>query len=142
VVKIVGTGGHDGEIRWSTCVGLYTYFIGEKIPRPFSYYTKLFIFDYATYHQPGYYNYLNALLTNEANLLFFIKNILSVSSDGGIYRINESELDVYLPKDNHRRLFLQRIKNMDISILTEEQKKWREFAIEYFESQALLRTRG
>lgn len=107
------------------------YFLGNNIPKPFSYYTLLFIFDYATYYIESYKQHLSDLLNNPKNLLFFLKNILLISTDGEAARIESGTLNKLLPEKQQRIQFFENVKNMDITPLTEEQIKWREFVLEH-----------
>lgn len=112
----------------------HQYFLDPRISKPKSFYTELFVYDYATFYPSEYKIYTDKLLSSEENLLFFISVILSISSDGEPFRIRGREMNLFLPNDLKSKFYHQ-LKSMDVSRLTEDEKKWRNFVLEYFDTE-------
>lgn len=110
------------------------YFMGERINEPFSFYTKLFIYDYAKYFPIDYQARLERILEQEDNLVFFLKNILSVSSQNEAHRIDGEILNLFLP-NQYKTVFTKKIKTSDITKLTDNQKQWREFFLDHIKEE-------
>ncbi|WEK36020.1 MAG: P-loop NTPase fold protein [Candidatus Pseudobacter hemicellulosilyticus] len=111
------------------------YFLAGEIPKPFSYYTLLFLFDYAKYNSRKYEELLPALLKSERNLLFFLKGILY--STGGTIGIEAKSIEKLLPNENIQQEFIRNVKRMDITLLDNTQIQWRELALGFFNEDYL-----
>lgn len=106
------------------------YFISPPIPEPLSLYTNLFLYDFSRFFSDEYKNALPTLIKNEKSLIFFLRNILGISSsDNQASRIYKERINTYLP-DNFYHDFLIALKGIDITSLSSDQKQWREFLLE------------
>jgi hypothetical protein len=108
------------------------YFMADLIPKKDSYYTLLFIYDISLYFPTEYFNWVRDSVRREENILFFLKNILMIDTDGESGRINLETLNVLIPGKEVQTYFARTLKQIDMGLFNEKQKQWREFALEYF----------
>lgn len=109
--------------KWSSFFGT------TPIQNPTSYYTMLFMYDYAGYFPNEYGQAAGFLLQSEVNMIFFIKNIVQINAlDGKAFQVKGDYVNRYLPGDLFRQ-FMMKLKHMDIGLLSSEQKQWREFIL-------------
>jgi len=105
------------------------HFGSTPIDQPLSYFTTLFLYDYARFLSDDYIKNAESLVQKDNALLVFIKNIVSINAlDGKAYELNENLVNLYLPGTLYQT-FLWRLKNMDTSLLKPDQKQWREFIL-------------
>jgi hypothetical protein len=102
-------------------------YLNSKIPEPESYFTFLFIYDYALFYSDDYLNKLQEMLSSLNNLLFYARRILSINSlDGMPYRIDSKSLNIILPTKN-RELFIDAISNIENNSLDDQLKLYVEY---------------
>lgn len=111
--------------------------VTNSIRHPLNYDTSLFIYDYITYYIEDYKSKLPYLIRIEKNILFFLKNILFISSNDEAFGINIESLNLFLPEKN-KIFFSKELKAIDITVLNDNQKQWRELALEYFKNSLPL----
>ena len=105
------------------------YYLTSKIPKPDSYFTFLFIYDYALFYLDDYIDKLPELLKSLNNLLFFVRRILAINSlDGMPYRIDTRNVNVILPSD-FRDSFITSLSNIEINTLDNSNKLNIEFIL-------------
>ncbi len=109
------------------------YIISKLIHNPLSYFTMLYIYDYARLFPLEYEAELNGILNDETNFIFFIKNIARINSiDNKAFGINEKYKNIYLP-GNYYKQFIDRLRKSKGLELDKDQGQWKEFLLSYSE---------
>lgn len=105
------------------------HFISPPMDNPESYYTTLFIYDYAHYFKEDYLKEIPQLLTSDKCVIFYLKNVVFINDGDRQAKYLESDkIERYLPGDLFDQ-FLKKIETMDMTILNTLHRQWREFIL-------------
>ncbi|MBN8836330.1 MAG: hypothetical protein J0I09_03670 [Sphingobacteriia bacterium] len=106
-----------------------SFYLGGAIHRPSSYFTMLFIYDYARFFKKEYMAFLSPLLSNRNSLIFFIKNVVVINAnDNKAFELDTKKIKHYLPEVYFDK-FIEKLRIMDITNLNEDEKGWRDFIL-------------
>jgi hypothetical protein len=107
-------------------------YMKPDFPKPDTLYTHLVIYGLATYHQNDFLNNLGILLNSHSNTLFFINTVTQNDWGDKEVGLNDKELKLYFPQEVYLRQFINRVKAIDPTQLSEMEQKRRDFLLETF----------